>query len=257
MNFADPATAVRLLPGKDRGLPGKIARLKPFLKRNGIRTVFIRAAADPGPALRAAGLLKGNFKVLLECAAGACRALEKKIKKAGGIALAPAFDLGAPVSELRAIFSAPAARRKSAFLFLTNSAGISDEGTLRRACAAIIRETGPRDVTFIWDCGFVLCAFSEEELGFFIEKGSPAACSCPGLATIDENLDIRFCGRLGPREPRSRVRPGASLPGLGARFCEFVRPYRDFGVRAGCGACRRLRNSCLGGCRDVVRKSFS
>ncbi|HDL01144.1 MAG TPA: hypothetical protein ENH23_02815 [candidate division Zixibacteria bacterium] len=257
MNFNDNSSSIRLLLKKDNAITSVISRFKVFLKDNGIRTVFIRSNQNADYVLTVARLLNDDFRVFLECDLFVYRLLKKKLPENSiNIELLPAFDIGLSVSELKEIVSELPVRKEPSYIFIRNNSKIIDKNHTKLIFDVIIKEAGAKNIKFYWDCGFVLCAFTENELGYFIQKGSEIQFSCPSIINVDSPLEIKVCEKLDRHVDSERVLPGMSLFSISSKFQKALKPYQSFGIYQQCNNCRYFQKTCPGGCKALVIKSF-
>lgn len=257
MNIGEMTSSVRLTVRSTAALAGRMAAVKDFFRKNGIRTVYLRdgKAGDGGAA--AARLLRDEFKVIIECNASAYRLLSKEPpENRENIVLQPVYDIGDSVAELRKIVSLLPLRNGPVSLHIENAEMITDRKRITKAFGAIMKEIGQKNVKFTWDCGFVLCDFSENELGYFIQKKSEVLFTCPSLVNVDTHLNITLCGQMKGMAAGGRGTPDTALADVMNTFMTALLPFRSFGIHARCGACSYFQKVCAGGCRAVVMRNF-
>lgn len=253
-NTADAVPAIRLDLGS-RALTGDApARLRSFLAASGLRKVFVRGAGDHAAMLAAAVALRDTFAVAVECDAAAYTVLRGRIPPGAPVTLLPVFDLDGDPAELGALLALlPTDTAMPADLLLRNPRAVTDAARTRAALGRIRETVGDRPLRFHWDCGFVLCAFTESDLGWFIERGSDPLCCCPSMVRVGADLDLTICDKL--REPAVPCGTGPVRGALDA-FQAALAPYRSFGVLKACGTCRYFQTLCSGGCQAHVRAGF-
>ena len=112
------------------------------------------------------------------------------------------------------------------------------------------------NVTVEFDCGFVRCMFSDEDLKTLEALGADVGWRCNPI------LDVDIDGRVIHCYPLSRLgslplTPETDAPTLRSAFESRVRPYRQAGVFQECSTCPFKRSGvCPGGCLAATIRRF-
>jgi hypothetical protein len=232
MNLSEAVPSIRLVLNRGDDPGGMVDGLKAMLKTNNIRRIFIRGNLAAGDLLAATGLLKDDFNVILECDAAVYASLRKhEIEKADNIMLLPVFDVGDNISRLKRIMALlPHGGPDASSIVISNEGKLTDKKRMTEVFRRIRKGIGGKNVKFLWDCGFALCSFQENELGYFIQTGSDIQCCCPSLASIDAQLNVHVCDRLCGLGGEAGGQAGKSLPEIMNGFEAALLPYRSFGI---------------------------
>jgi len=122
--------------------------------------------------------------------------------------------------------------------------------------AAFAREAAAAGVALQFDCGFVRCMFTEQELAVLEQGGSDFAPRCSPILDLDLAGAASHCFPLtGIVE--APVGPGATAQDLRAALARETAPYRLAGIYARCSGCpEKARGACTGGCLAVTMRRF-
>ena len=122
---------------------------------------------------------------------------------------------------------------------------------------ASLARTAARDgVRLEFDCGFVRCMFSNEDLETIKGLGADVGWRCNPI------LDIDIEGRVIHCYPLSRLgslplTPQTDAPALRNAFESSTRPYRQAGVFQECSTCPfKTAGECSGGCLAATIRRF-
>ena len=111
-------------------------------------------------------------------------------------------------------------------------------------------------VTVEFDCGFVRCMFSDQDLKTLQALGADVGWRCNPI------LDVGIDGRVIHCYPLSwlgslPLTPETDAPALRSRFESLTRPYRRAGVFKECSTCPfKLSGVCTGGCLAATIRRF-
>jgi radical SAM protein with 4Fe4S-binding SPASM domain len=111
-------------------------------------------------------------------------------------------------------------------------------------------------VTVEFDCGFVRCMFSDEDLKTLEALGADVGWRCNPI------LDVGIDGRVVHCYPLSRLgslplTPETDAPALRKAFESITRPYRQAGVFQECSTCPFKQSGvCQGGCLAATIRRF-
>ena len=126
--------------------------------------------------------------------------------------------------------------------------------TVGRGLGLFARQALEQGVRLEFDCGFVPCMFSEEDLELFAGLGDPPGARCNPLP------DILPDGRVISCFPLARVCHTACLPDdtartVRARLRERLAPLAHTGIYGECSRCPlREQSLCNGGCRAAAMR---
>jgi MoaA/NifB/PqqE/SkfB family radical SAM enzyme len=118
------------------------------------------------------------------------------------------------------------------------------------------RDAAGSNVTVEFDCGFVRCMFSDEDLETLEALGADVGWRCNPI------LDVGVDGRVIHCYPLSRLgslplTPKTTAPALRSGFESLTRPYRQAGVFKECSTCPfKLSGTCPGGCLAATMRRF-
>jgi hypothetical protein len=118
------------------------------------------------------------------------------------------------------------------------------------------RDAAGSNVTVEFDCGFVRCMFSDEDLETLEALGADVGWRCNPI------LDVGIDGRVIHCYPLSRLgglplTPETTAPALRSGFESLTRPYRQAGVFKECSTCSfKLSGVCPGGCLAATMRRF-
>jgi hypothetical protein len=129
-----------------------------------------------------------------------------------------------------------------------------------RAVAARIARFAPvaarAGVTLDFDCGFVRCAFSDEEIETLRAAGALVGWRCNPILDIDLQGQVIHCFPLA-RLGLLPLTPQADAAALRSAFEACTRPYRQAGVFPECSACPlKASGECPGGCLAATIRRF-
>jgi len=254
-NFNDVISSVRFTLKKSSTLSTVIPKLREFLQKSNIRTVYIRSAQKADFVLKTARLLGNDFIIVLECDASGYKDLQKMlVEEDKNIALLPTYDIGGSITELKKITGLLPSTKTATRIFIKNDDKIRDKKKITKIFDNVMKVLGEKNVNFLWDCGFVLCSFSETQLGYFVQKGSDLTSWCPSFVNIDTNLDVRICDKL---KQKDSITPNETLMKTIGTFGMALMPYNSMGVLKECISCPYIKKrACSGGCRAEIIKSF-
>lgn len=107
-----------------------------------------------------------------------------------------------------------------------------------------------------FDCGFVRCMFSEQDLETLQALGADVGWRCNPILDMDLDGQVIHCyplSRLGSLP----LTPEADAPALRRAFEARTRPYRQAGVFRECSTCVfKQSGECPGGCLAVTVRRF-
>jgi uncharacterized Fe-S cluster-containing radical SAM superfamily protein len=118
------------------------------------------------------------------------------------------------------------------------------------------RDAAGSNVTVEFDCGFVRCMFSDEDIETLEALGADVGWRCNPI------LDVGIDGRVIYCYPLSRLgslplTPETTAPALRSGFESLTRPYRQAGIFKECSICSfKLSGTCPGGCLAATMRRF-
>lgn len=107
-----------------------------------------------------------------------------------------------------------------------------------------------------FDCGFVRCMFSPEELEIVTRRTQTSIFRCNPVLDIDLHGQSSHCFPLAERfvEPLTSTSLASDLR---ATITEQIRPYRLSGIYKECSSCKfKQTKECTGGCLALTLSSF-
>ena len=118
------------------------------------------------------------------------------------------------------------------------------------------REAARVGVKLDFDCGFVRCMFSKEDLDTLHATGAHVGWRCNPILDIDLQGDVIHCFPLS-RLARLPLAPEMDAAGLRSAFEERTQPYRQAGVFKECSTCPlKAAGECSGGCLATTIRRF-
>jgi hypothetical protein len=111
-------------------------------------------------------------------------------------------------------------------------------------------------VTLSFDCGFVRCMFSEDDLEILSEVGADFGWRCNPILDIDLEGKVIHCYPLSDftRLPLTEESDASTLRGT---FEVHTRPYRASGIFRACSVCdSKSTGECPGGCLATTMRRF-
>ncbi len=112
------------------------------------------------------------------------------------------------------------------------------------------------DIALQFDCGFTLCMFTPEELGYLRVWNCDAKFVCSPIVDIGPYLDVWPCFPMAKVFKR-QLSQFASRQGIIEKIIQKTQPYRTFGVHDDCYECKyKKRGQCAGGCLAHTIRSF-
>jgi hypothetical protein len=115
-----------------------------------------------------------------------------------------------------------------------------------------------RDVSLGFDCGFILCMFTPEELGRLAYAGAEFKSGCGPALDVGTDLTTWSCFPLSALGGGRRLTEFADLEALTKHFQAELKPLFDAGALPACAACKhRRRRRCTGGCAAHVYRRLN
>ncbi len=120
--------------------------------------------------------------------------------------------------------------------------------TIGPQIVAFAKECDKYDIRPYFDCGFILCMFSEAEIGQLYYSGVMFNFYCSPAIDFGPNLDVWHCFPLS-KCFRKNLRDFTSCLEISKFYTEKFQPLRIFGTMERCANCKYLgRQQCSGGC---------
>jgi hypothetical protein len=121
---------------------------------------------------------------------------------------------------------------------------------------AFARNAAARQITLEFDCGFVRCMFTDDELAFLEGNGSRIGWHCNPILDIDAHNQVIHCYPL-TGVGAINLDATSTATTLRAHFSEQVAMYRQAGIFPECINCPlKQRGECTGGCLAVTMRRF-
>jgi hypothetical protein len=118
------------------------------------------------------------------------------------------------------------------------------------------REAAEVGVKLDFDCGFVRCMFSDEDLDTLRATGAHVGWRCNPILDIDLQGEVIHCFPLS-RFARLPLTPEMDAASLRSAFEERTQPYRQAGVFKECSTCPlKAAGECPGGCLATTIRRF-
>jgi sulfatase maturation enzyme AslB (radical SAM superfamily) len=113
------------------------------------------------------------------------------------------------------------------------------------------------DIAIDLDCGFILCMFTPEELGYLRSWNCNANFSCSPIIDIGPTLDVWSCFPLSKMH-KTHLEKFSTRQELINHFEEKTMAFRSFGLYDQCHTCKhKKRGQCGGGCLSHTIRSFN
>jgi len=105
-------------------------------------------------------------------------------------------------------------------------------------------------IDLVFDCGFPLCIFTDEEMGKLYKNKTQLKFVCHPIPDIDPDLNVTHCFPLSGYFPQKLTR-FRDLNEIHFYFHSLLSKNNSFsGILDTCGECQyRLRSMCAGGCK--------
>jgi sulfatase maturation enzyme AslB (radical SAM superfamily) len=118
------------------------------------------------------------------------------------------------------------------------------------------RVAAEASVKLDFDCGFVRCMFSEDDLDTLQATGAKVGWRCSPILDVDLKGAVIHCYPLS-RLARLPLTPEMDASGLRRAFEERTQPYRQVGVFKECSTCPlKAAGECPGGCLAATIRRF-
>jgi radical SAM protein with 4Fe4S-binding SPASM domain len=112
------------------------------------------------------------------------------------------------------------------------------------------------DIGIGFDCGFVMCMFTAEELGLLHLWNADTTFRCSPIIDINPEGEVFSCFATTGLH-RSKIDEFPTRMEFEKYFFDSQRPYRSFGVFDECATCLyKMRGQCGGGCLSFVVRQF-
>jgi len=128
--------------------------------------------------------------------------------------------------------------------------------TVAIAITRFARLAAEAGVTLEFDCGFVRCMFSAEDLEVLRAAGANFGWRCNPILDIDLEGNVLHCYPLA-RLISLPLTPVVDAVALRSEFERRLQPYRQAGVFAECSTCSfKATSQCTGGCLAAAIRRF-
>lgn len=122
--------------------------------------------------------------------------------------------------------------------------------------ARFARRAADAGVTLEFDCGFVRCMFSAEDLAVLRAAEANFGWRCNPILDVDLAGNVLHCYPLA-RLVALPLTPTSTAAELRRQFEARLRPYRQAGVFAECSVCSyKATSQCTGGCLATTIRRF-
>ena len=122
--------------------------------------------------------------------------------------------------------------------------------------ARFARTAAEAGVTVEFDCGFVRCMFSDEDLETLKALGADVGWKCNPILDVDLDGEVIHCYPLS-QLGSFPLTPETNAPALRNGFEALTRPYRQAGIFQECSTCPFKRSGeCPGGCLAATIRRF-
>lgn len=114
------------------------------------------------------------------------------------------------------------------------------------------------DISLGFDCGFLVCMFTPEQLGQLVVGGARFTSKCGPAIDVGTDLSTWSCFPLSTFSRGVRLTDFESLDALVDHFKKQFKPLFAAGALPECRGCRhRTRGQCSGGCAAHVYRRFN
>ncbi len=114
------------------------------------------------------------------------------------------------------------------------------------------------DISLGFDCGFLLCMFTAEQLGALVLSGARFAAKCGPAIDVGTDLSTWSCFPLSTFSSPVRLTDFENIDAVADHFRRRFRPLFSAGALPECRTCRhRLREQCPGGCAAHVHRRLN
>jgi hypothetical protein len=128
--------------------------------------------------------------------------------------------------------------------------------SIGRKIGLFARRAARAGVTLEFDCGFVRCMFSDEDMADLHAAGSDLGWRCNPILDVDIEGRVIHCYPLSELGSLA-LTPEVDAPALRHAFEARTRPYRRAGVFQECSGCPfKAGGECPGGCLAVTIRRF-
>ena len=107
-----------------------------------------------------------------------------------------------------------------------------------------------------FDCGFVRCMFSDENIASLIETNADFGWRCNPILDIDVTGRVLYCFPLANRF-WTNLTENTNISTIRSKLGSWVKPYRLAGIYRECSTCLfKLKGECMGGCMANTLRRF-
>ncbi|MFH1868901.1 MAG: radical SAM protein [Candidatus Omnitrophota bacterium] len=113
------------------------------------------------------------------------------------------------------------------------------------------------DIYISFDCGFLLCSFTEKEIGRLFYYNVPLTCTCTPVIDVGPDLMIWRCFATSMIWQKN-LKDFKNLEEIYSFYVNKFKPFKKSGILKKCFRCKYLqRGQCVGGCLGHTLKSFN
>ena len=121
---------------------------------------------------------------------------------------------------------------------------------------SFVKECDRYDISVGFDCGFIYCMFTREQIGTLAYCNAQFKSVCTPIIDIDPDLSVIHCFALSAFH-KSNLSAFSCLDEVIEYFTEKTAPFRPFGGLDRCFGCRlKSRQQCTGGCLAHTVRQF-
>ena len=119
------------------------------------------------------------------------------------------------------------------------------------------RQCNKLDITLSFDCGFVLCAFTKEQLGeLYYNVGSVPKTNCSAPIDVAPDLKLFYCFSLSDKSD-VKLTDFKDISEIKNFFEDKFKAFKRIGGMERCFNCKYLkRQQCIGGCISHTLRSL-
>lgn len=133
---------------------------------------------------------------------------------------------------------------------------IADYKDMAPSILALAQECDKCNIRFGFDCGFVLCMFTEEQVGKLVLAGAHFTSFCGPAIDVGTDLSVWACFPLSTFATGEKLDAFRDLAELKKHFRVQFDQLFAHGALEQCAECRyQLRKQCTGGCAAQVYRS--
>lgn len=154
--------------------------------------------------------------------------------------------------ELRMAVAQPLAGMDNAHVDLEEYASLSP------ALIRLAERSDEKGIRVAFDCGFVMCMFTPEQVGKLIMHGTRFMIRCSPVIDVGVDLSVWACFPLSTIGKGAHLKDFADQASIYSHFKKVFRPLYEAGAMEKCIDCvHRKRGRCTGGCAAHVYRRLN